>query len=49
MSATGGWGYDGFAGGDRSKPVVGATAATACHTCHVARVDHDFVFSSTRN
>lgn len=48
-SATGGWGYEGFGGGDRSKRVVGANAATACHACHVARKDHGYVFSATRD
>lgn len=47
--ATGGWGYEGFAGGDRDRRVVGENAASACHACHVARRDHDFVFSSTRD
>ena len=48
-SATGGWGYEGFGGGDRSKRVVGAKAETACHACHVARKDQDYVFSATRD
>jgi hypothetical protein len=48
-SATGGWGYEGFGGGDRSNRVVGANAATACHACHVAQKDHDYVFSAARD
>jgi len=47
--ATGGWGYEGFGGGDRSKRVAGANAATACHACHVARKDHGYVFSTLRD
>jgi hypothetical protein len=45
---TGGWGFEGFAGGDRLQRVVGAAAKTACFECHVARKDHDYVFSSPR-
>ena len=48
-AATGGWGYEGFGGGDRSKRVVGANAATACHACHAARKEHGYVFSSSRD
>ena len=48
-SATGGWGYEGFGGGDRSKRVVGANAGTACHACHVARKDQGHVFSAIRD
>ncbi|MCC7097798.1 MAG: cytochrome P460 family protein [Thermomonas sp.] len=48
-AATGGWGFEGFAGGDRSQRVVGDHAASACYACHTAQKDHDFVFSSTRD
>ena len=48
-AATGGWGYEGFGGGDRGKRVVGANAATACHACHAARKEHGYVFSSSRD
>lgn len=48
-AATGGWGYEGFAGGDRSKRAVGADAATACHACHQAQKATDYVFSTPRN
>lgn len=47
-AATGGWGYEGFAGGDRSKRAVGADAATACHACHQAQKATDYVFSTPR-
>jgi len=45
---TGGWGFEAFAAGDPSRPVVGRTAATACFSCHASQKDHDFVFSSWR-
>lgn len=48
-AATGGWGYEGFGGGDRNTRVVGANAATACHACHVAQKDHDYVYSMPRD
>lgn len=47
-AATGGWGYEGFAGGDKSKRAVGADAATACHACHQAQKATDYVFSAPR-
>lgn len=47
-AGTGGWGYEGFAGGDRSKRAVGADAATACHACHQAEKATDYVFSTPR-
>jgi len=46
---TGGWGFEGFAGGDPAKPVVGANADEACFQCHQARAAHDFVFSRWRD
>ena len=48
-SATGGWGFEGFAGGDKTKRVVGKDAATACFSCHEPQKDHDYVFSKLRN
>lgn len=45
-AATGGWGYEAFKGDSKTERVVGANAASACHQCHIARKDHDFVFSS---
>jgi hypothetical protein len=47
-AATGGWGFEGFAGGDRNKRAVGDKAAEACFACHTARKDQDYVFSTTR-
>lgn len=45
---TGGWGYEGFAGGDPARPVVGDNAEQACHGCHRAREDEGYVFSNWR-
>ncbi|MCZ7599664.1 MAG: cytochrome P460 family protein [Gammaproteobacteria bacterium] len=46
---TGGWGFEGFAGGDPANPVVGADAASACFACHASEADSDFVFSTLRD
>lgn len=46
---TGGWGFEGWAGGDPGRPVVGAAAAEACFACHTAVKDTGFVFSSLRD
>ncbi len=48
-AATGGWGFEGFAGGDPKKPVVGGNAATACFACHAPQKDNNYLFSSLRN
>jgi hypothetical protein len=48
-AATGGWGFEGFGGGDQSKRVVGANAASACFDCHAPQKDHDYVFSRLRD
>ncbi len=47
-AATGGWGYEGFAGDSKTERAVGANAATACFACHQARGQHEYVFSSYR-
>ena len=46
--ATGGWGFEGYAGGDPARPAVGGNAAEACFACHRGAEDHDFVFSRWR-
>ena len=46
---TGGWGYEGFAGGDASKRAVAVAAATACHACHQSQKANDYVFSRWRD
>jgi hypothetical protein len=48
-ASTGGWGYEGFAGGDPAQRAVGANAAKACHECHTAQQAHDYVFSNARD
>lgn len=45
FAATGGWGFEGFAGDSKSERVVGEKAATACFACHAAQKGSDFVFS----
>jgi Cytochrome P460 len=46
--ATGGWGYEGFKADSKTERAVGANAATACHQCHTAQKDKDYVFSALR-
>ena len=48
-AATGGWGFEGFGGGDPNNRVVGDAAATACFDCHSSQQDHDYVFSRLRD
>ena len=48
-ASTGGWGFEGFANGDKSKRVVGNNAKTACFGCHEPNKDSDYVFSSLRD
>lgn len=47
-ATTGGWGFQVWAGGDRTKPLVPDTAHSvkACFTCHIPRKDHDYTFST---
>lgn len=45
---TGGWGYEGFKGDSKTERAVAGNAATACHQCHTAQKDKDFVFSALR-
>lgn len=46
---TGGWGFEGFAGGDRNKRVVGKEAKTACFACHAEQAARTgYVFSAWR-
>lgn len=44
-SATGGWGFQAWIGGDPTKPIV-TDAATMCFQCHTQRREADFVFST---
>ncbi len=48
FAATGGWGFEGFAGDSRTERAVGANAQTACYGCHTAQKNRDFVFSQYR-
>ncbi|SFF64927.1 Cytochrome P460 [Fontimonas thermophila] len=48
-AATGGWGFEGFAGGDPKQRVVGENAKTACFDCHASQAGHDYVFSRKRD
>ena len=47
-TATGGWGFQVWAGGDPSKPLVPDTphAIQACFVCHSPQQAQDFVFST---
>ncbi len=44
-AATGGWGFQAWAGGDPKKPIV-TDAAKQCFACHQSQKDHQFVFST---
>lgn len=46
--ATGGWGFEGFAGDSKTERAVGADAAGACFSCHAPQRDADYVFSKAR-
>jgi len=46
---TGGWGFEGFGGGDQSNRVVGENAATACFACHAPQKAQDYTFSKLRD
>lgn len=48
FAATGGWGFEGFAGGDPATRAVGAGNGDACFACHEAQAAPTFVFSSLR-
>lgn len=49
FAETGGWGFEGFGGGDPGKRVVGDQAATACFSCHLPQKDQDYTFSRLRD
>jgi len=48
FAATGGWGFEGFAGDSRSERAVGDKAATACFACHQSQQANGFLFSRYR-
>ncbi|MFZ5624581.1 MAG: cytochrome P460 family protein [Gemmatimonadota bacterium] len=49
FAATGGWGFEGFGGGDKANRLVRGNAASACFACHAQQKDHDYVFSRLRD
>lgn len=49
FAATGGWGFEGFGGGDPGNRVVGSDAASACFSCHQPQKDQDYTFSRLRD
>ncbi len=48
-AATGGWGFEGFAGDSKTQRAVGGNAATACYNCHAPQKEKQFVFSALRD
>jgi hypothetical protein len=46
--ATGGWGFEGFAGDSRTERAVGADAKAACFNCHAPQKASDYTFSRLR-
>ncbi len=48
-AATGGWGFEVFAGGKGDAPQVKGTAREACFTCHLSEKARDYVFSDYRD
>ncbi len=49
FATTGGWGFEGFGGGNANQRVVGDKAASACYACHTAQAGSDYVFSKARD
>ncbi|MEW5891216.1 MAG: cytochrome P460 family protein [Pseudomonadota bacterium] len=49
FAATGGWGFEGFGGGDPKNRVVGNNAASACFACHQPQKAQDYTFSRLRD
>jgi hypothetical protein len=49
FAATGGWGFEGFGGGDPTSRVVGKDAASACFACHQPQKGQDYTFSQRRD
>lgn len=49
FAATGGWGFEGFAGNSKTERAVGSKAAEACFGCHAAQKSNDYVFSRYRD
>lgn len=49
FAATGGWGFEGFGGGDPVNRVVKDNAASACFACHQPQKRQDYTFSRLRD
>lgn len=49
FKATGGWGFEGFGGGDPTRRVAGSNAASACFACHAPQKAQDYTFSRLRD
>lgn len=47
FAATGGWGFEGFAGNSTTKRLV-TDGGTGCYQCHTSQKGKDFVFSTFR-
>jgi len=47
FAATGGWGFEGFAGDSREKRLVG-DGGQSCFACHQAQKGQGFVYSASR-
>lgn len=47
-AATGGWGFEEFAGDSQTDRALTSEAKVACFGCHTRRKSNDFVFSSFR-
>jgi len=46
--ATGGWGFEGFAGSSRTERLA-SDGGTSCYECHTSQQDHDYVFTRWRD
>lgn len=46
-AATGGWGFEGFAGNSKTERLV-SDGGKSCFECHAAQKDRDYVFSEYR-
>lgn len=46
-AATGGWGFQGWAGNSRDQTLV-SDGGAACYECHAALAERDYVFSAWR-
>ncbi len=47
-AATGGWGFEGFAGNSRSERLTN-DGGVSCFNCHTAEKEHQYVFTRARD